>query len=67
MLKLDTLKYEPEAQKMATESAKALASSPYYQKEASDVMDAMPDKITKKLAIDYEIAEGAGDKMRKGV
>lgn len=64
MIKLDTLKYEPDIQKMAVEYQERFAESPYYKKEVGDIQDVMPDKVTVKSAIDFEVGEEAKDKMQ---
>lgn len=51
-------------QKDIFENAKGLADSPYYKKEVAKIMDFLPDKITQKMAIDFEVGDEAKDKMK---
>ena len=39
--------------------AEKLAENPYYRKEVGKIIDVLPDKITQKLVIDYEMDDNA--------
>jgi len=64
MADLGTLdKTNKDFQEKIAEDAKGLAESPYYKKEVAKIMGFLPDKITQKMAIDFEV----GDEAKRGM
>lgn len=57
-------KTNEEFQKKAIIEAEGLAASPYFKKEVANIMNALPDKITKKMKIDWEFTAEDKAKMR---
>jgi len=49
------------------EEAKRLAENPYLKKEIGTIMDALPDKITAKMKIDFEVTPEAKQKMEEKI